>query len=105
MKEQPEQNQDFRRPLHRATLSHAQLHALIDDITQLCRVVAILPRSEGMIEPIACDSPEAGKNMLLSGQIRALQIRYIFEGQEWWDTIISDGMGAFQVTRIEQFQG
>lgn len=43
---------------------------------------------------------ETARDMLASGAARGIQIRYLWQGEVWWDTLIRKSKGI-EITRIQ----
>lgn len=87
--------------LHNAVLQDAQLHQLLDDIEQCTELVEILPKFAacGMVSDHSAVSLARARELLSNREVRALQIRYHYDGADWWDTIMVQG-DLFRVVRI-----
>ncbi len=93
-------------PLHESTLAGDDLDALFRDLAALTRVLGILPKHaprehvEPAATPLTLDSARIG---LLRGHFRGLQIRYLYDGAEWWDTLLPapGAPGHFRIVRIQ----
>lgn len=83
-----------------ADLDIDELSALFRDIVACTQLLDVLQK--GGTEQHADPDPvglEAAREALVGGSVRGLQIRYLYDGEEWRDTII--GMnGSFRLTRI-----
>lgn len=77
------------------------LEALLDDIAATGGLLAVVVRAGRQAEPARGPSalPEV-RAALLDGRVPGAQLRYVFEGQEWWDTVLSAGPGRWRVVRI-----
>lgn len=89
--------------LHSETLDAAGFEALLRDIETCAELHAVIPR---FVEKVAIPE-QAGvslaqaRELVAAGAVRGLQLRYVHEGSEWWDTVlIADG--RFRVVRIRQ---
>ena len=90
--------------LHQSTLDTATLEALFADLEACTEILAVLPKAgPGHTQPENITLAE-GKARLLAGQLCGLQIRYRYQGEEWWDTLIHRG-DTIQITRIQQNYG
>lgn len=80
------------------------LHQLIHDISSLTEILEVIPKGAPeryVAEPgtAANMSLTLGRDLLLAGEIRGLQIRYRHEGAQWWDTLIRTDDGI-KIVRI-----
>lgn len=86
--------------LYQTQMNVEGLQALFTDIKHCTRVVEVMVKHHPQAYvPEGTVSFEAAREMLLAGDVRGLQVRYVYEGQYWWDTILRRGEGFF-VTRI-----
>lgn len=87
--------------LQQIEVDDALLAALVGDLTQLTEILCVMPKA-GAGRVVPKNMPlEEGAQMLLQGDLRGLQIRYRFEGAEWWDTLMQTPKGI-RLTRIQQ---
>ncbi len=81
--------------LQRAHLDDDTLAALVADISGLTRILAIQVKGgtqeHGDAAGASLDMAVAD---LRAGAIRGVQIRYVWQDQEWCDTLIADGRGV-----------
>ena len=81
--------------LQNAVLDDATIDQLFDDITSLTTVIAVIPKTaeRGYVAPESMSLDE-GRQLLSNRTARGIQIRYQYQQQEWWDTlmILPDGM-------------
>jgi hypothetical protein len=89
--------------LHESILDEATLDQLFTDIEALTRVVEVIPKtvsqgSRGYVQEGSITLNE-GRRMLRDGGCRALQVRYLYEGALWWDTLMTQPNGT-RVVRI-----
>jgi hypothetical protein len=80
-------------------LEEGGVRALFRDLQRSAQVSAV--RTKRGLRGRAGDtvSLEDGVRALLEGDVSGLQILYRFDGQEWCDTLLSDGLGAFRLVR------
>lgn len=86
--------------VHQALLDPDTLDALLDDIRQCTRLLEVLVREPG--RKYASDQPiglEEACSRFRSGDVFGLQIRYEYEGDQWWDTLARIPAGV-RLTRI-----
>lgn len=85
--------------LHRAELDAATLAALFADLAGLCTVHEVRIRHARGASPT--DSSLAGaQEALAAGSASGVQIRYVWHGEAWCDTLVPSGNGA-RLTRIK----
>ena len=86
--------------LNQAVVDEARLTQLFSDIETCTQVLAVVPRyaSRQFIAPTSVSLDE-GKRMLVSRRVRAIQLRYLYDGSEWWDTLIPVATGT-RIVRI-----
>lgn len=89
--------------LNDVILDEPTLLQLFEDIRALGQILGVNARGHGARrrasdENIAFD---AAKELFLTQAVNGLQIRYIFEGQEWWDTLMHTPEGV-RLVRIQQ---
>jgi hypothetical protein len=89
-------------PIHEGSLTRAQLDDYRRDLEALSRVLAVLPK-RGARSYAAGEQPSLadGLRLLADGQLRGLQVRYLFDGQEWWDTLLATGE-TVRIVRVNQ---
>ncbi len=87
--------------LQQATLDDETLDAYFRDLQECAEIYAVIPKlNSGYVAPTAIELWD-GKSLLSSGQVCGLQIRYRYQGAEWWDTLMVRD-GVVRMTRIEQ---
>ena len=87
--------------LTQATLDPEIFNQLFEDLEACTQILAVIPKAgPGYIAPKSINLTE-GQELLASQQLRGLQIRYSYQGDEWWDTLINDGSNI-RLTRIKQ---
>lgn len=90
--------------LQQSILDPETVRALFADLKACTEVLAVMPKAgPGYVTPedIGLDEGEA---LLNEGKLRGLQIRYHYQGEEWWDTLIQRD-GQIHITRIQQNYG
>ena len=85
-------------PLREAVLDRPTCEQLFADLAGCTQLLSVLARERGGSRPTDLDD---GRARLLAGTATALQIRYRFAGEEWWDTLISTPEGI-RLVRICQ---
>jgi hypothetical protein len=87
--------------LQQSPLDVATLCQLFGDVRRCAQLVEVLPKyAPGFIAPDATMTPEDGLNGLLQGRLRGLQLRYLYQGSLWWDTLLVVAPGSFRIVRI-----
>ncbi len=92
-------------PLHDAWLDERALAQLCFDLAHAAELVAVLERgARGAApkhHPATAAGLEAVRAGLVAGSVTAVQVRYRFDGEEWWDTL-ARGPAGFRLIRISQ---
>lgn len=93
--------------LQDATLDQPAITAWFDDVATCAELLEIVVRGgKWADEPVAATKENARER--LDSALRALlggasvQLRYRFEGTEWWDTIMPVAEGKFRLVRIDR---
>lgn len=90
--------------LHMATLDAATLEALFSDIRAFGHDIEVIPKQHSRQRVEQACMTLADAELALRGQsVRAVQIRYTFEGVRWCDTL-SPASGRWSLTRINLSQ-
>ncbi|WP_432799523.1 hypothetical protein [Poriferisphaera sp. WC338] len=78
---------------------------LFSDIGQCATFLSAVPRymSRSFVDPSPVGLDEA-RLLVLQRQARAVQLRYVFEGMEWWDTLMPQDEGV-RLVRIAHKDG
>lgn len=86
--------------LQNTLLDPLVLEQLFRDIQTCTEIIEIIPKfSAGYVGQTSATLEEA-RGLLLSKQARAVQIRYQYEGAQWWDTIMAV-QDQFRLVRIQ----
>lgn len=87
--------------LHTTVLDAAQVEQLLRDIEACTELVEILPKysAQGCVPNVAGVSLAEARTLLATRAVRGLQLRYRYEGADWWDTLLAAGEG-WRVVRI-----
>jgi hypothetical protein len=92
MKELPE--------LHETVLDEATVDRLFTDIAELTRVIEVIPKASGRgYVGEQSITLQAARQMLRSRGCRAIQVRYVHDGAQWWDTLMPQPKGT-RIVRI-----
>lgn len=87
--------------LHQSIFDTATLKAYVADLKTCAEISAVMPKAgPGHVAPKDINLVE-GVTQLEAGQLRGLQIRYHYQSEEWWDTLINRD-GTIHITRIKQ---
>lgn len=88
--------------LQQVAVDDALLDALVADLSALTEILAVMPKAAaaGRVVPQNVSLGE-GVQQLRDNNLRGLQIRYRYEGDEWWDTLMQTPNGI-KLTRIKQ---
>jgi hypothetical protein len=74
--------------------------SLLDDIAATTRLFSVLVKSTaGAMAEGAAPDLAAARQALTGGQ--AVQLRYLYQGTEWWDTLIPCG-DQVRIVRVQQ---
>lgn len=86
--------------VHEGELDEATLDALVGDILRETRVLSVLTKggAESLSEGATVALPDAVA-LLRAGRVRAVQVRYVFQGAHWTDTLLRGATGV-RVVRI-----
>ncbi len=87
--------------LHQAVLDVATVEQLFADIAQCAQVIEVGCK-HGSCRRVGGEQRqtlEQARDLLLHNQVRGVQIRYLFDGGLWWDTLLRVE-GGFRLTRI-----
>lgn len=91
--------------LQQAELDNNTIRSLFRDIGALTRVLEIIPKTgaRSMVpEAVSNLTLDSAADALLSGSVRGIQLRYEFEGSQWWDSVIAlPQPGTFRLVRIQ----
>lgn len=89
--------------LHSATLDWDSVQRLLNDIEQCAQGIEILPKyaAQGRVPDAAAISLDQARELLADRRVRGLQLRYHYDGAEWWDTLLV-AEGRFRIVRIRQ---
>jgi hypothetical protein len=87
--------------LHGTILETAGMHQLLDDIEDCTEVMEILPKfaAQSHAPDRSALTLSEAREMLANRAVRGLQIRYRYQGADWWDTIMVLG-SQFRIVRI-----
>ncbi len=86
--------------LHQADLDADTLNQLFADIGQLTQVIEVLPKyRQRDYTPDTPISLDEARDLLRDGTVYGLQIRYIHNDAQWWDTLmpVPNGMRLVRI--------
>jgi len=87
--------------LHQTVLTTETQAALFADLEACTEILAVMPKAgPGYVTPEEIGLKE-GEALLNEGALRGLQIRYRYQNEEWWDTLINRN-DQIHITRIQQ---
>ena len=87
--------------LHTTMLDARQVEQLLGDIEACTELVEILPKyaAQGYVPERAKVTLTEARALLASRAVRGLQLRYRYDGADWWDTLMLAG-DRYRVVRI-----
>lgn len=87
--------------LHQATLDCATVGQLFCDIEACAQVAELIPKfsARAHVPSGSALTLAEARTLLLTRQLRAVQIRYRYDGADWWDTIQALPEG-FRLVRV-----
>lgn len=91
--------------LHSTLLDAAQVGQLLADIDTCAELVEIRPKysRQDYVQDRANLTLSEARALLASGAVRGLQLRYRYDGADWWDTLLAAD-DRFRVVRIRHDQ-
>ena len=98
----PEDNQPPKLPdLNQATLDWPGVETLLRDIEACTEITEIISKfaAQGYVPEADTVTLADARRMLSGRSVRGLQIRYRYEGAEWWDTLMVVGQ-EYRLVRI-----
>lgn len=89
--------------LHQAEFDEATLRQLFQDVSAHTELMEVIPKhsASAYVPEIAAITLAEGFDLLLAGNVRALQLRYRHDGSIWWDTLMPTPHGTFRLVRIQ----
>jgi hypothetical protein len=91
--------------LQDAILDAETLERLFRDLELCTKILGVTPRrARNQMVPNVNVTLSDAKVLLASGAISGLQIRYLYEDVEWWDTLIRMQQGVRLVRIRHQFE-
>lgn len=90
------------REFHEAFVDAATLEQLFVDLESVADVFAVMAKGGSTDRAHGGTlSLEEGRALFVWKKVRGLQIRYRYQGSEWWDTLMHTPKGV-RIVRIEQ---
>jgi hypothetical protein len=89
--------------LNMTLLDSAQVEQLFRDIEQCAQITEIIPKfaARGQVPDTAAVTLAEARELITTRSVRGLQLRYHYEGADWWDTLMLVG-DQFRLVRIRQ---
>lgn len=85
-----------------STLDPATLATLFSDIAAHTEVIEIFAKAGAESHAGSTRlTLDTAQSLLLSGKVRGIQLRYRYQGDEWWDTLINTPAGV-RIVRVKQ---
>lgn len=87
--------------LHSSSLDDAQVAQLLTDIEICTELTEILPKfaAQQRVPDTASVTLAQAREWLTTRAVRGLQLRYRYDGADWWDTLMQDG-DRYRIVRI-----
>ena len=87
--------------LHTTLLDPTQLEQLFADIETCTELIEVLPKygPQVHVPDSAGVTLAEARTLLTSRAVRGVQLRYRYDGAQWWDTVMVAG-NQFRVVRI-----
>ncbi len=87
--------------LNTTLLDAAQVEQLLRDIELCAQITEIIPKfaARGHVPDTAAVTITQARELLAARSVRGLQLRYHYEGADWWDTLMLVG-DQFRLVRI-----
>jgi hypothetical protein len=87
--------------LNQSMLDSATFEALCRDLRACTEITEVIPKygAEAYVPEDAQLTLERGWELLQAGQLRGLQVRYRYDGADWWDTLMKTS-GGIRLVRI-----
>ncbi len=86
--------------LHETILDDATVDQLFSDVAELTQLIEVIPKTTGRGYVGEHSIPlDQAREMLRNRDCRAIQLRYVHEGAQWWDTLMPSPKGT-RIVRI-----
>jgi hypothetical protein len=88
--------------LHQGVLDLAALDQMVLDIETCTELLEVIPKygADSLVAENELMDLRTAINCLKQGSLRGVQIRYMHEGSQWWDTLIGAPQGV-RLVRIK----
>ncbi len=88
--------------LHQGVIDHATLDQLVIDIETCTELLEVIPKygADRQVAESEVMELRLAVSQLKDGALRGVQIRYIHEGSQWWDTLMATAQGV-RLVRIK----
>jgi hypothetical protein len=94
---------DRLREFHDSHIDPATLEKLFVDLDGAAEILAVMAKGGAKARAHGGTmNLSEGKELFMAKKVRGLQIRYRFQGSEWWDTLMHTPGGGVRIIRIEQ---
>jgi hypothetical protein len=83
-------------PIHEVLLDDATVAQLFFDVAHAAELIAVVEKGAGARRADAVQGPaalDAAHDAFVARRIGAVQLRYRFAGEEWWDTLTHTAAG------------
>jgi hypothetical protein len=88
--------------LNQELVDEQTIEALFRDIEACTRLLEVIIKGAPQAHAEASrPTLRQAHDLLLGGTVRGVQLRYVHEGAEWWDTILAM-RGGYRLVRIRQ---
>jgi hypothetical protein len=87
--------------LHQAEVDRGTVEELFRDVALDAELLEVRVKgaARGHVGDETVDLA-AARALLLSGDVRGVQLRYVHRGETWWDTVMALPGGAYRIVRI-----
>lgn len=87
--------------LNMTLLDAAQVEQLLRDIEACTKITEIIPKyaTRGHVPDTSAVTLAQARELLAARAVRGMQLRYRYEGADWWDTLMLVG-DQFRLVRI-----
>jgi hypothetical protein len=75
-------------PIHDAILDDATVDQLFFDVAHTAQLIAVMEKPGRGQAPATSEALWSAHRALRARSVSAVQLRYRFAGEEWWDTVL-----------------